>query len=119
MTRNSQAGFTLLELLVSLTLLGFLFVLLFGGLRFGTRAWERSDSTSDSTRDVLLAQSIVRREIERACPIAFRVAGSDVAPAIDFSGTATSVMFRGPAPGSLGAAACTRVTLAIRPDGAA
>ena len=37
---RSEAGFTLIELLVALTLLGLISVVLFGGLRFGTRAWE-------------------------------------------------------------------------------
>jgi len=36
--RHSEAGFTLIELLVAITLVSLLTVLLFGGLRFGTRA---------------------------------------------------------------------------------
>ncbi len=35
-----QAGFTLVELLVAMTLLAFLSITLFGGLRFGARSWE-------------------------------------------------------------------------------
>lgn len=46
-----DAGYTLLELMIALTLLGFLTVLLFSGLKLGTRVWERSeDMTANSNR---------------------------------------------------------------------
>ena len=48
-----EEGFTLIELLVSMTLLGFVFVILFGGLRFGSRAWEKSDSETSATTRVV------------------------------------------------------------------
>jgi prepilin-type N-terminal cleavage/methylation domain-containing protein len=38
----ADAGLTLLELLVAITLLGLLMAALFGGLRLGARAWELS-----------------------------------------------------------------------------
>ncbi len=56
-TSNREIGFTLVELLVAMTLLGFLTVLLFGGLRFGTRVWER---TQQSYVDEKVLQSISR-----------------------------------------------------------
>ena len=40
MTARDHNGFTLVELLVATTLLALLSVVLFGGLRFGARAWE-------------------------------------------------------------------------------
>ena len=39
---DGEAGFTLLELLISMTLLGLLMLVVLGGLRFGARAWERN-----------------------------------------------------------------------------
>ena len=46
MSENSgrNAGFTLVELLVAITLLALVSAALFGGLRFGARAWESATS---------------------------------------------------------------------------
>ncbi len=114
---SRQAGFTLLELLISMTLLALLFVLLFGGLRFGLRAWEHGERASDATDDLRLVQALIRREIEGAC--LRHVAPEqphDPAP-VDFSGTSHTVRFRGPAPRAFGGGDCARITLAIQPDG--
>jgi general secretion pathway protein J len=40
---RSQAGFSLLELVIALTLFGFIMVGLSGGLRFGMRSWRSQD----------------------------------------------------------------------------
>jgi prepilin-type N-terminal cleavage/methylation domain-containing protein len=42
--RATEHGFTLLELLVAITLLGLLMAALFGGLRLGARVWETADA---------------------------------------------------------------------------
>ena len=47
--RAAERGFTLLELLVAITLLGLLMAALFGGLRLGTRVWETADARLDSS----------------------------------------------------------------------
>lgn len=41
---REDAGFTLLELLLSLTILGVMMAILFGGLRVGVRAWEKGEA---------------------------------------------------------------------------
>ena len=44
MRANGERGFTLLELLIAMTLLGLLMLGLFGGLRLGARVWEAGDA---------------------------------------------------------------------------
>lgn len=58
-----QAGFTLVELLVAMTLLGFLSVALFGGLRFGARSWDAVASGSAERDAVVSAQSFLRARL--------------------------------------------------------
>ena len=55
-----QAGFTLVELLVAMTLLAFLSVSLFGGLRFGARSWEAVVDSSAERDDIASTQTFLR-----------------------------------------------------------
>jgi general secretion pathway protein J len=110
-----EAGFTLIEMLVAMTLLGLVFVLLFGGLRFGMRAWEHGATASVAAGDVRSARDFLRSTLERACP-AITDRGADRPPVADFSGTATGIVFHGPAPRARGGAPCTALTLALLRD---
>lgn len=122
MSKAREDGFTLLELLVSLTLLGLLFVLLFGGLRFGMRAWERGTTTGDASEQLQSVQGLLRGEFERICPR--RVAASPPAdsspppPVLQFAGDTGAMRFLAPAPAAAGGQACARIVLAVEPDGA-
>ncbi|MEM7169166.1 MAG: prepilin-type N-terminal cleavage/methylation domain-containing protein [Pseudomonadota bacterium] len=61
--RRSSSGFTLIELLMVLTLLGMVSLALFGGLRFGARAWEAAQSHSQSLSDIEIVQNLLRRQV--------------------------------------------------------
>ncbi len=113
---KTQAGFTLLELLVSMTLLALLFMLLFGGLRFGMRAWEHGSTTADGTQSIRIVQDLVRGEVERTCPRRKPAQPQDT-PRVDFSGERSGLGFLAPAPSSAGGARCVGVTLTVKPDG--
>lgn len=114
---TSSKGFTLIEMLIALTLLGLVFVLLFGGLRFGMRAWEHGRAASDAAGDVRSAQDILRGAIAQACP-AFGAGTSDAPPPAAFDGTATSLHLLAPAPAAMGGAACTEMRFGRSRDGA-
>ena len=65
---HSQLGFTLLELLISMTLLGFILVLLFGGLRLGVRSWDAVQQQVDNLNTVRSVESFLRREMALTYP---------------------------------------------------
>lgn len=67
---RSDGGFTLLELLVALTVLGVLMVLMFGGLRFGARVWESGDASLRAMAEMQTAAGLIRRQISQAMPTA-------------------------------------------------
>lgn len=68
-TANSgEAGYTLVELLIVLTLLGVLSLLLVSGLNFGVRAWELGEGSSLAVREVATAQARLRRALTEAYP---------------------------------------------------
>ena len=108
-TQSKEAGFTLLELLISMTLLVFLMVLVFGGLRFGSHAWANSEARSSGTDDVRLAQTFLRHSLELAYPQF--VASDPTSAHIDFSGTDSQIAFLGPGAAStgIGSRARTRI----------
>jgi len=66
--RVGQAGFTLLELLIAMTLMGMILVLLFGGLRLGVRSWDASQRQVDTLNSVRSVENFLRREISLTYP---------------------------------------------------
>lgn len=110
MKRYAEAGFTLLELLIAMTLLGLLMVVVLGGLRFGARAWERNEAHTMATDDIRQAQSLLRREIAHAYPY-FIMKQEDLTNRhVDFKGTESEMTFLAPAPAALGGAGWAHVT---------
>jgi general secretion pathway protein J len=66
---DSSAGFTLLELLVAITLLGLLMAALFGGLRLGARAWEHSEERVDEVARLQVVENFLRDRLAQAYPL--------------------------------------------------
>jgi general secretion pathway protein J len=60
---RGQRGFTLLELLIAITLLGLIMTMAFSGLRLGTRAWEAADAHH---HDIYLVQQMLRTRLAAA-----------------------------------------------------
>jgi general secretion pathway protein J len=88
---KSEAGFTLLELLVAMTLMGLLSVVLFGALRFGVLSWERSETLSTQSNKVRAIQGLVARELGTAYPELIRTDPDH--PRIDFEGGAHAIRY--------------------------
>ncbi len=114
--RHGEAGFTLLELLVTISLLALLSLVLFGGLSFGVRAWDGSAAHGAGMDEMRVVQSLLQREIEQAWPA--YVSTDPVNPVIDFSGSPASVNFLAPAPQAMQMPGRARITLAAERDGA-
>jgi general secretion pathway protein J len=101
MTRspNRAAGFTLLELLVAMTVLGVLTGLLATGLSFGTRIWERQQKQLAQWADLQMVQDVIRRTLGEAWPLNVpNVPSATGTEGIAFVGTDTSIDFLGPPP---------------------
>ena len=75
-----QAGFTLVELLVAMTLLAFLSITLFGGLRFGARSWEAVVDSSAGRDRIASTQTFLRDRLGQLTlpgPAELRQSGDD------------------------------------------
>lgn len=85
-------GFTLLELLIALVLFGLIAVLLLGGLRFGTRAWEAGGASNERASEVRMAQTFIRRRLGAALAIVLPSQGR-TSPSVAFEGARQAVSF--------------------------
>lgn len=68
MTHRSR-GFTLLELLIGLVLLGFMLALLFGGFRLATNTWNAIETRLERATDEQASLTLVRRLIGSVQPL--------------------------------------------------
>lgn len=108
-----QSGFTILELLISITLLGFILVLLFGGLRLGVRSWDAVQQRVDNLNSVRSVESFLRREMEKAYPYRWK---SALGQRMAFLGERNKISFVAQLPGRIGAGGLYAVSLELQQD---
>lgn len=70
----SQRGFTLLELLIGMTLLGFILALLFGGFRLASTTWDAVETRLERTTQEEMARALVRRLLGQLQPMRWKKA---------------------------------------------
>ena len=92
---SASAGFTLLELLVSLTVLGFIAALAAGALDLGSRVWERTSGTVEALDEAFGAQDFLRELLAATYPAPRGEPGRNT---VEFTGTRHSIEFRAPSP---------------------
>jgi len=64
-----QRGFTLLELLIALALIGLMVVLLFGALRFSSNAWASTEQRTERDAGMRLVYQYLADRMEQARPV--------------------------------------------------
>lgn len=97
---RESAGFTLVEVLVAMTLLGLVSLALTGSLRLGGRAWDATEAAVAASGEVRAAQQLLRRAIEQAQPLL--VSLSDGSSAVAFGGDRNGLGLVAPMPGHVG-----------------
>ena len=65
--RDANKGFTLLELLISLTILGVIVVIIFGAFRIGIRAWEKGEKDVESRQRQRIVLDLIKRQLASIC----------------------------------------------------
>ena len=68
----AMAGFTLLETLVGLTLLGVMLILIYSSLNIGLRAWDTGEKRVSEASHQRVVQSFLRRELNQIFPVRWR-----------------------------------------------
>ena len=97
---SRSRGFTLIEVMLAILLLGILLAAAFGGVRAAVRGMEAGEHIVDRTNRLRVAQEFIRHQISRALPLAF---GRDESTGVNliFEGSRDSMRFVAPMPGYL------------------
>lgn len=72
MTRRAQAGFTLVELVLAIVLLGAMMALLYSGLTFALRSWDAAEANGRRVADRRLGENFLRRELAETFPMRWK-----------------------------------------------
>lgn len=109
-----DAGFTLVELLVAITLFALMTTVLVGGFRFGARVWESSDAGAGSVLDNNSAYTFTRRMLASALPLIDSEPIAEEAY-VAFAGSPTTVSFVAPAPAQAFPGGLYQISLSLVP----
>jgi general secretion pathway protein J len=98
---RSEHGFTLVELLLALTLMGLLLGLVYGGLSAATRAADRGQTILEDSSRIRMAHQFVHNQLNQMMPLVF-LESEDGAERTVFEGAADRIRYVAPMPGYLG-----------------
>ncbi len=90
MIKRKEQGFTLLELLISLTILTMVTVIIGAGLRLAMNAWEKGDIETDETQRLRILSSMFSQQLKSVFPYMIEIDNEQV---IVFEGDKNSILF--------------------------
>ena len=91
--KDIEDGFTLLELIVTLTILTFILVLAFGAFRLGTKAWETGGERMDFFYRMKYLVDLMEKEISSIHPYYFRQDNENEDKKLAFQGLPNFISF--------------------------
>lgn len=100
--KSKTAGFTLVELLLAITLMSILLGLTYSGLRAASRSTQRGEIILAAAGEMRAAHQFVRRQLNQMMPLTFAVADDANGTRIVFAGNEQAIQFVSPMPGYLG-----------------
>lgn len=90
-TQNPKSkGFTLLEVLVTLTILTMLLGVIFGCLHIGIRAWEKGEEIAEQNQEMRIVMDLISQQIRSIYPYRFREGNIE---SLAFKGDDDSIRF--------------------------
>ena len=70
--RRAARGFTLIELVIALTLLAAMMTMLYSGVSFAMRAWDAGELHARRTVDLRISENFLRRELSEIFPMRWK-----------------------------------------------
>ena len=112
MTRARTSGFTLIEVVIAMTLLATIMVLLYSGLTFALRSWDAGDANGRRVADRRLGENFLRREMTELFPMRWKDA---TVLKFAFEGERDHLRFVSSRPAGLSQAGLSLVSLDVQP----
>ena len=109
----SQRGFTLLELIIALVLLGLLSAVLFGSVKLAGRSTDTGEAKANAAAAMRLTQQFLRTNLEAQHPLRMR---KIVDWPLLFTGTADELRYASELPARVAGGGIWFYRLALRPD---
>jgi len=100
---TKNAGFTLVELLLAMTLMSILLALTYSGLRAASRNSDQGEKMLAAGGEVRAAHQFVRKQLNQMLPLSFDVSDGSDEVRVVFEGDAKRIAYVAPMPGYLGA----------------
>lgn len=85
-----HAGFTLVELLLAIMILGIVTVIIGSGFRLGVKAWERGEAETYETQRLRIVSGLMSQQLKSVYPYKMKVDEEDVTV---FKGEIDSILF--------------------------
>jgi len=99
---GQSRGFTLVELLLAMTLMSILLGLTYSGLRAATRSSERGEKMLAAGGELRASHQFMRRQLNQMLPLSFGITDDTDGIRIVFLGDSKSIQYVAPMPGYLG-----------------
>jgi general secretion pathway protein J len=89
---SASSGFTLIEVIVTLTILGFIVLMVSGTFRLGLSSWERGDAIKEDYQKIRMGSQLVSRQMKSLVPYKIRTEKAE-GNYLAFDGKAHSLRF--------------------------
>ena len=89
-SKSCTAGFTLLELICSITILSMIALIIASGFRVGLNAWEKGDAEVETVQTMRVLTGLVFQQLKSAYPYKMEIDDEDV---VVFKGEPDSMIF--------------------------
>lgn len=86
------SGFTLIEVVVSLTILGFILLIIFGAFRLGISSWDRGELIKEEYQKIRIVSELITRQVKSIVPYKIRTEKAE-GDYLAFEGKAQSLRF--------------------------
>ena len=86
------SGFTLIEVVITLTLLGFILLMVFSVFRLGLAAWEKGESAKEKVQTLRVISQMIGRQVKSMVPYRIKTRKSE-GDYLAFQGKAQSLRF--------------------------
>jgi len=90
--KGGNGGFTLIEVVVTLTILGLILLIIFGAFRLGLSSWERGESTKEEFQRLRVVCQLISQQIKSTFPYKIKAQKAE-GDYLAFEGKAHSLKF--------------------------